>query len=844
MHTSEPPWKGTVMGGMLLAVLGLLFFAPFFTDDVIFFPVHTATFPPWKEEIPQRTYKQLQRQSTPLMTDKVYIFHPELEFSKKAVRDGRLPLWDPHVLGGIPHLAQGLPGLFDVLNVGYLFMDTSKAYVLTGLLQIVLGSIFMLLFLRALEIRHFAATLGGLAYGFSGWMLLHLHYFMICSAAVWLPLLLLGTEKLMRGARPWWVFALVIGAFQTLCAGFPQIAVMNLYFTVAYALVRATPMIKSGWMVAVKRLALPALGIFLGLLLACAQLLPLAEAGYSEDMTRSMAELDDIRERKLVPACLLTYVVPDLFGHPGLLHRTESPYFKHSSLVSLATLPQRPDMNYLEIQGYVGVVPFILALLVFVARPRRGWIFFAAGAGFSLAVALGIPGILELTSLFPGLLIGDAKRFLFPAAACFAVLSAFTMDACWKPGGAMKVHVVGLVMVAILLVLAGGAWIALAASSDDTLKEKASAAIEEKTGINRAEVVKHISRADLEVQRDHLGASLLKTVLNLVLAGVVLLLTTGWSRDWTVSRPIIVAVLILDLFALGWRFNKPMQDLPLFDADNPVVQFLQENTGEHRILRYGSDDILHVNSGSVLGLRDVQGYTAFYSQRYREILDLNEPGLTNVYGSRANTDEQALQSRLTDLLSVKYILSLEKLELPGLKEVLHKRGVRVYENPDCLPRAFLQTQPYFAADQAAAMDRLKSDEFDPRLEVVIEDAERIRGSVQAGKIAPVKWIEDGAERIEIEVEGGPGWLVLSDPFAAGWEAELDGEATAIHHANLAFRAVKIPDASPHRVTFRYRPDSVHYGSLASLIGLAACLVLIAALFVRHQSLKKKAAASA
>jgi hypothetical protein len=825
---------------MLLAVLGLLFFAPFYTDDVIFFPVHTATYPPWKDEIPQKTFKQLQRQSTPLMTDKVYIFHPELEYSKKAIHEGHLPLWDPYVLGGIPHLAQGLPGIFDVLNAGYLFMDTSKAYVLTGLLQIVLGAIFMLLFLRALEIHHFAATLGGLAFGFSGWMLLHLHYFMMCSAAVWLPLLLLGTEKLMRGARPWWIFALVIGTFQTLCAGFPQIAVMNLYFTVAYALVRGIPMIKTGWMVAFKRLALPALGIFLGLLLAGVQLLPMAEAGYSEEMTRSMATLDDIRERKLEPACMLTYFVPDLFGHPSLVHKTESPYIKHSSLVSLAMLPQRADMNYLEMQGYVGVVPFILALLVFVARPRKGWIFFAVGAALSLAVALGIPGILDLTSLLPGLLIGDAKRFLFPAAACFAVLSAFTMDACWKPGGALHVHVVGIVLVVLLIVIAGGAWIALAASSDATLKESISTAIEEQTGIPQAEVMEHISRPDLEVQREHFSASLLKALLNLVLAGLVLLLTTGWSRDWTVSRPIIIAVLILDLFALGWRFNKPVQDMKLYDTDNPVVQFLQENTGEHRILRFRSDEIYHVNSGSIHGVRDAQGYCAFYSQRYRDLIDMNEDGLSHVYGARAYTEESALSSRLVDLLSVKYILCPEKLDLPGLKEAFHRRSVHIYENTDCLPRAFLQTQPFFVSGKDEAAARLESAEFDPRREVVIEDAARIRGSVQAGELKPVKWVEDREERIEIEIEGGPGWLVLSDPFVPGWEAELDGEAAAIHHANLAFRAVKIPDASLHRVTFRYRPDSVHYGSLASLIGLVACLILLAALFVRHQALKKKA----
>ncbi|MBU0755239.1 MAG: YfhO family protein, partial [Planctomycetes bacterium] len=545
MTSSEPPWKGTVMVGLLLVVLGWLFFAPFFMGDMILFPQHTGSLLPWKDELSKDQIKELRRASNPLMTDKVFMFHPDLMINKKALGEGRIPLWDPYPMGGVPHHAQGLPGLFSLANCAYLFMDIARSHAVSGFVQVVLAGLFMMLFLRALEIRHFPAFLGGLAFGCSGWMLFHLHYFMMTSAALWLPLLLLGTEKLMRRARPWWLFALALGAFQTLCAGFPQIGIINLYLTTAYALVRALTLMRSGFSRAMRRLALTGLGIFLGILLSGVQLLPSADVGFSESTTRKEPTLEEVRELRLQPISLLTYLSPDLFGHPDLTKKTGSPHIRKASLMSLALQRQDSGVNYLEIQGYVGVLPFILALLVFFARPQRGWLFFAVTAALSIGISLGLPGLLEITSRLPGLMIGDAKRFLFPAAMALSVLAAFTLDACWRTDGPpLRLPAIGLGLISVLLVVVAVAWIGLINRSDAELKETVSKAIEENTGIARAEVEQNIDSSDLGLHREHLSGALLRTALNLALTALALLLTTGWTREWTASRPIIVAILI------------------------------------------------------------------------------------------------------------------------------------------------------------------------------------------------------------------------------------------------------------------------------------------------------------
>jgi hypothetical protein len=92
-------------------------------------------------------------------------------------------------------------------------------------------------------------------------------------------------------------------------------------------------------------------------------------------------------------------------------------------------------------------------------------------------------------------------------------------------------------------------------------------------------------------------------------------------------------------------------------------------------------------------------------------------------------------------------------------------------------------------------------------------------------IGAVSILDYQAEHIEVEVENGPGWLVLADPWYKGWKAELDGREVPILPANLAFRAVEIPDGAHHRVVFRYAPLAVKLGGTASLAGLLLCAVL-------------------
>jgi hypothetical protein len=501
----------------------------------------------------------------------------------------------------------------------------------------------------------------------------------------------------------------------------------------------------------------------------------------------------------------------------------------------MAALPTRADVNYVELHGYVGLLPLFLALIVSFTRPRKGWVFFAIALCYSLFTALGIPGFMEITSLFPGLLIGDAKRLNYLAAACLAVLFAFALDGLSQKQSPRAARRMGLGLFTLLILALGVAWLCLTVSSEESLKDCAAAAISERTGFTEAAVKDHISEEDYAVQYGFLSSTLLGALYLGLLSLVVFLFNTTGARFVWIARFGLLTVLVLDLFSNGWRFNRPVPDFKLYDEANPVVSFLKENTGYQRICRFGDDMICPVNCGAIHGIYDAQGYTAFYFKRYRRFIELMAPGRTLAYGLIYLSDTKSLTSPLLDRLGIKYILSPRTLDLPGLEEVFQRKSVWVYENTACLPKAYLQPQAVFVSQEDGAaqlLEQLHEGGGSAQGKVIIEGDPSRKTTGESDGILPVTITKYENERIELEVESGPGWLVLLDSFSSGWKAKLDGVEVPIFPADLAFRAVEIPDEKPHQVSFRYEPKSVRLGGAASVAGILLSVVLAGMFWVR------------
>lgn len=182
----------------------------------------------------------------------------------------------------------------------------------------------------------------------------------------------------------------------------------------------------------------------------------------------------------------------------------------------------------------------------------------------------------------------------------------------------------------------------------------------------------------------------------------------------------------------------------------------------------------------------------------------------------------------------------------------HSGDVKIYENERPLPRVFLVHQARPAADDEAALVALSAPEFDPATQVVISgQPSAVSDQRSASPLPPSSFIlpplksglssvvRGSAEhatvvayeetRVTVEVHAtAPGYLVLTDAWYPGWEAEITplsggtGQAITPRRADLLFRAVPI-EPGDWQVTFRYRCRWLPIGAVLSGLGVGGWL---------------------
>ncbi|HEX5709180.1 MAG TPA: YfhO family protein, partial [Pyrinomonadaceae bacterium] len=161
------------------------------------------------------------------------------------------------------------------------------------------------------------------------------------------------------------------------------------------------------------------------------------------------------------------------------------------------------------------------------------------------------------------------------------------------------------------------------------------------------------------------------------------------------------------------------------------------------------------------------------------------------------------------------------------RHVADEGPLTVYENTRSLPRAWLAGEAVALADDAALKTirtGLLPDgrAWEPRTTAVVDAAtanELAGAGLSGGGRAEVMRHEPN--RVEVSAEAdGAALVVLADNHYPGWRAYLDGRSVETLRVNYNQRGVVIPPGR-HIVTFVYRPKSVLFGLLVSLLTAAA-----------------------
>ena len=261
-----------------------------------------------------------------------------------------------------------------------------------------------------------------------------------------------------------------------------------------------------------------------------------------------------------------------------------------------------------------------------------------------------------------------------------------------------------------------------------------------------------------------------------------------------------------------------------------------EQHGQTTYYRHDFDDpitssLLVNNQGTLWQLADIQGYNPLQLRRYADFLTALNGAPQEYHG--AYVLPGGLASPLLPLLSPSYIViprdvPADRLDLQHLvasyPEVASTASVRILQYRDAMPRAWI-VHDTVEAEQAGVPALLAGGGIDFRSTAVLESSAPPLDP-PGGQITEVAHVTDyETTRIELDVTSdGRGLLVLSETYADGWEATVDGEPVDVMPVNGVLRGVPVPGGD-HTVTLTFQAPGLNVGF--AIFALTAVVVLAA-----------------
>jgi hypothetical protein len=185
-------------------------------------------------------------------------------------------------------------------------------------------------------------------------------------------------------------------------------------------------------------------------------------------------------------------------------------------------------------------------------------------------------------------------------------------------------------------------------------------------------------------------------------------------------------------------------------------------------------------------------------------------------------DALSLQSRLPDMMNVRWLVADEKLyeqnkEKFGDRYPVAFRGGNevVLENRQALPKAWLVSQVKVETDQLQRLKQLQELSFDPSRTALVESAPPL-ALTSAPKPGEVRLERYEGERLSLSATvTANSLLVLGEKYHNGWKATIDGKPSTIVPVNHILRGVYLTPGR-HTVEFRFDPLPFKIGKWLTL----------------------------
>lgn len=725
-------------------------------------------------------------------SDSINIFYPHIALLLDYVSRVGVPLWSfSQGMGQNVFVGLGDPLLLVFFAFGRDNIGFAMAY--AEVLKILIGASFFFLYLRKLGLTPFACTIGGLLYGFTGYMILGGQWYLCSWEAMVCALLLLAFEKLYQDGV-WALFPIPIALFAVY-----QPFDLYLYglFILGYATVRFLE--RERWSAAnfarlLAKMALStALGLALGgvLLFENVQALLLSprvtgEAGYFKQfLSQPIFSLPGADE---YVSDILRLFSSDLQGtgsdYKGWKNYFESPML-YCGLLTLVYAPQFfAFVNWRKKKIYLVLAAVALLALVF---PYLRYVFWAFTGNYYRSFAFLVALILLFCGM-RGLSFVDQSGKLNPRLLVMTLVFLLWLLV-GTSYGADGVNVRLALSIAGMLLLYG------------------------------------MSTAILLVGKN-------RQLWRLATIAMVCIEVAYLSRIAVNDRPVITAAELAARAGYG-------------DSTVEAIRYLASIDGDfYRVHKdYSSGLAMHgsLNDAKAQHYYGSASYSSFNQQNYIRFLE----GMDVVKASDelATRWARGLNRTILWILgSVKYALSKSPdndLQSRGYRSLAAVGDVRIYQNDFFLPLGFA----YDTFVPASDFSKLTTEQKDRVIlkALVIDDAEqdRFRGllrltldnvptaypisatlsDLSARKSAALSMTGHSENKISGTIKlDKREVLFFSIPFDVGWSALVDGEPAHLEKVDFGLTGILL-DKGEHVVELTFRPRFLTLGLIVSSTAL-------------------------
>lgn len=760
-------------------LLYVFIFQNFFFKKLIPFPgdLLTSWFFPyssggWEGYSPWITRKEF------ILADVVRQIYPWRILAMDLLKQGIMPLWNVYAFSGNPLLANLQSAVLYPLNIIFLLLEQKWAWITYIMLQPVLATFFMYLFIRSIKLSRLSAIFAGIGFSFIGYIMVWFEMGTIGHTALWLPFILWGITKFMDTKKTLYIVLAAFGVTCSILAGHAQTAAYVFIFSVSYLLYIGRTKLN------IRQILGCLIVLFIGITLASIQIIPSLELmAYS---ARDTLNSTTTFHKFITPwSHIAMLFAPDFFGNPAAGNFW--------------------GKDYGEFMSYFGVVVLLVGVIGFYTSLKNRLVRLSLITSIVSFLIAFFPPAAELIfrSHIPILSVGLPSRMLFLVGVGFVIASAFGVEAIQKMR--LKKIIPPIIVVSAIYILL---WIIL---------------------------------LRLNIDPVNLATSKRNLLMPTVIAFIVgfFIIARKYTKHFSILW--IVMFLLMGL-EYSYFMNKYLPYAPSQYMFPPhgLMNKLPGITGLDRVYGYDSSG-LGTNLPVQFRILSPEGYDPLYIRNYSELMYAVKTGKFEINLPRSDAlipesqpknipiNDSYNKQFILNLLGVRFGLDKDDLAGPNWDPWIHRFPAdrfnlvyqeykwKVFENKKSIPRASIFYDYAVISQKDKSIQTLLDPKFPYSQKLILNAPPSF--APKSLNITPAKINVYSANLVKINTNSlQSGLLFLSDNYYPGWKAFIDNKPAKIILADYSFRAVELSKGK-HEVRFEYQPNSFFIGALISFVSL-------------------------